>query len=218
MPPEPISHSHRAWWTPLLDNDFLRSLPGIQKTSQQQQEDAAASSSTPAAVGQDGLDPELIETLEKENSRNWWEFDWDWLPKFGGSADEGSGASGASAAGDGSNKPVEAIVIPADLPLEEIAKEVAKLKEDAWRSKEDHVESLWAKTVERNDRSWLMLLCFLLTVVIGLLAVVAYRIANMQNTGDVGAVVDAATVVAQLPLLMSLMAAAVGVTYLGGGF
>jgi hypothetical protein len=193
-------------------------LPGIKKTEQQQQK--AASSVAAAAEGkQEGdLAAAVEEETDKGKSRNWWEVDWEWLPKFGGSADEGSGTPGgtAAAAGDGRNKPVEAIVIPADLPLEEIAREVAKLKEDAWRSKEDHVESLWAKTVERNDRSWIMLLCFLLTVVIGLLAVVAYRIANVQSMGDVGAAVDAAAVVSQLPLLMTLMAAAVGVTYIGG--
>jgi hypothetical protein len=53
---------------------------------------------------------------------------------------------------------------------------VARLKEESWRSKEDHVESLWARAVERNDRSWLMLLAFLLTLAIALLSVVAYRL------------------------------------------
>ena len=34
-------------------------------------------------------------------------------------------------------------------------REVAKLKEDAWRSREDHVGPLWRAAVEKNDRSWL---------------------------------------------------------------
>lgn len=31
-------------------------------------------------------------------------------------------------------------------------REVARMKEETWRAKEEHVESLWVRTVERNDR------------------------------------------------------------------
>lgn len=61
-------------------------------------------------------------------------------------------------------------------------REVARLKEESWRSKEDHVESLWARAVERNDRSWVMLACFLLAVAVGLLTVVAYRLDHVSGT------------------------------------
>jgi len=99
---------------------------------------------------------------------------------WGGSEGSGKGGDkggkGAGASEEEANKPVEAIVIPPDLPIEEIAKEVARLKEESWRSKEDHVSTLWMQAVEKNDRSWVMLLCFLLAVAIGLLTVVAYRL------------------------------------------
>ena len=57
--------------------------------------------------------------------------------------------------------------------------EVAKLKEETWRSQEDHVEALWARAVERNDRPWIILACFLFSVAIGLLTVVAWRINHL---------------------------------------
>jgi hypothetical protein len=96
---------------------------------------------------------------------------------------------------------VEAIIIPPDLPIEEIAKEVAKLKEESWRSKEGHVESLWARTVERNDRSWIMLLCFLIAVAVGLLSVVAYRLSHLGPGDGVEAVQEVTM------MYMSLLAA-----------
>ena len=40
-------------------------------------------------------------------------------------------------------------------PLSPERREVARLKEDAWRSREDHVGQLWRAAVERNDRSWM---------------------------------------------------------------
>ena len=59
--------------------------------------------------------------------------------------------------------------------------EVAKLKEETWRSQEDHVEALWARAVERNDRPWIILACFLFSVAIGLLTVVAWRINHLDG-------------------------------------
>jgi hypothetical protein len=35
------------------------------------------------------------------------------------------------------------------------------------------------KAAQRNDRSWIMLLCFLLAVAVGLLAVVAFRLQGL---------------------------------------
>jgi hypothetical protein len=204
---EPLSSAQRAWWQPLIDNDFVRSLPGMpnagkdSKAAQQQLDDAAAELQQQQQQQQHG--PE-----NQAPQKQWWEDLAAWLPRPTGSIDLPGGASDGAADG---RQPVEAIVIPADLPLEEIAKEVAKLKEDAWRSKEDHLENLWAKTVERNDRSWLMLLCFLLSVVIGLLCVVAWRISGLEGAPDEAANAAAAAAGAgQLPVaaLLGVVAAA----------
>jgi hypothetical protein len=201
---EPLSSAQRAWWQPLIDNDFIKSLPGMpnaakdgSRDAQQQQQDAAQAA---AADEQQQHGPQ-----QEHKQKQWWEDLAGWLPKPSSSSDAAGAAADGSA--DGS-KPVEAIVIPADLPLEEIAKEVAKLKEDAWRSKEDHLESLWAKTVERNDRSWLMLLCFLLSVVIGLLSVVAWRISGLEGAPDEAATAAAAAGAGQMPLALLGLAAA----------
>jgi hypothetical protein len=191
---EPLSQSQGHWWQPLIDNDFIRSLPGVAKKDQgakQQQDQPGDATSSAAAEGGKEADAgasnaQTADQQQGEKKQPWWSFvtDLSWVPGLGGSSDDDDGReSGAAAAADGASKPVEAIVIPADLPIEEIAREVAKLKEDAWRSKEDHLESLWARTVERNDRSWVMLLCFLLSVAIGLLAVVAYRISGLGDSG-----------------------------------
>ncbi len=61
-----------------------------------------------------------------------------------------------------------------------VHREVARLKQETWRLKEGHVESLWARTVERNDRKWVMLAVFLLTVSVGLLTAVAYRLDKVR--------------------------------------
>ncbi|GIL43724.1 hypothetical protein Vafri_1308 [Volvox africanus] len=103
----------------------------------------------------------------------WWQF---W-PDDKGEEDEDK----ASKQADGGSKPVEAIYIPPDLPLEEIAAEVQRLKEDSWRERSDHVSNLWMKAVERNDRKWLMLAAFLLSVAVGLLTVVAWRLEQLEH-------------------------------------
>jgi hypothetical protein len=57
----------------------------------------------------------------------------------------------------------------------------ARPQEDSWRNKNEHVNSLWMKAVERNDRKWLMLAAFLLTVAVGLLTVVAWRLEHLEH-------------------------------------
>jgi hypothetical protein len=212
---EPLSSAQRAWWQPLIDNDFVRSLPGMPNAGKQDSKAAAQQQLQDAA---DAVTAEQQQQQQQHGPENqapqkqWWEDLTAWLP-----IPSGSDAAGAAADGTAdSSKPVEAIVIPADLPLEEIAKEVAKLKEDAWRSKEDHLESLWAKTVERNDRSWLMLLCFLLSVVIGLLCVVAWRISGLEGAPDEAANAAAAAAGAgQLPVAALLGLAAAAMVHFG---
>jgi hypothetical protein len=208
---EPLSSAQRAWWQPLIDNHFARSFPGMPNAGKQDSKAAAKQqlqdATDAAAAEQQQHGPE-----NEAPQKQWWEDLTSWLP-----IPSGSDAAGAASDGVGdSSKPVEAIVIPADLPLEEIAKEVAKLKEDAWRSKEDHLESLWAKTVERNDRSWLMLLCFLLSVVIGLLCVVAWRISGLEGAPDEAANAAAAAAGAgQLPVAALLGLAAAAMVHFG---
>ncbi|PNW86145.1 hypothetical protein CHLRE_02g074900v5 [Chlamydomonas reinhardtii] len=127
-----------------------------------------------------------------DGGKPWWQF-WSWddggkagKGKAGEGEAAGSGLNGGGAVGgegeDGlGSKPVEAIYIPPDLPLEEIAAEVQRLKEDSWRERSDHVSSLWMKAVERNDRKWLMLAAFLLSVAVGLLTVVAWRLEQLEH-------------------------------------
>eukprot|EP00879_Flechtneria_rotunda_P007959 GHRR01008338.1.p1 GENE.GHRR01008338.1~~GHRR01008338.1.p1 ORF type:complete len:1287 (+),score=597.52 GHRR01008338.1:548-4408(+) len=227
LAPELISTAQRAWWQPLLDNDFIKLLPGMHKDKE-----ASSSSSSSGKEGKGSKAAATIDSSQQqgegaeseqstEEEKPWWASvtDLSWLPKFGdssSSSDDGDSSSGA--AGANGSKPVGAIIIPPDLPLEDIAREVARLKEDAWRSKEDHVESLWAKTVERNDRSWLMLFCFLLAVAVGLLAVVVYRLGGLQGNVAADAVTAAVQGAAegagdgvspgvQLPLLLLSLAA-----------
>ncbi|KAG2425949.1 hypothetical protein HXX76_013322 [Chlamydomonas incerta] len=124
-----------------------------------------------------------------DGGRPWWQF-WPWddgAKGAKGRAGEGEAAGSGSGGGGGEggegpgSKPVEAIYIPPDLPLEEIAAEVQRLKEDSWRERSDHVSSLWMKAVERNDRKWLMLAAFLLSVAVGLLTVVAWRLEQLEQ-------------------------------------
>jgi hypothetical protein len=42
---------------------------------------------------------------------------------------------------------------------------------------------LWSAAVEKNDRSWMMVLCFLLTTAVGLLSIVAYKLDVLKELG-----------------------------------
>lgn len=125
---------------------------------------------------------EVVSSRQQQGSQSdgkpWWQF---WGKSSKGTAEDGKGKQeGAAWDASKESKPVEAIIIPPDLPLEEIAREVARLKEESWRSREGHVESLWAAAVEKNDRPWLMLLCFLLAVAVGMLVVVALKLQAVE--------------------------------------
>ncbi|GLC46337.1 hypothetical protein PLESTM_001859400 [Pleodorina starrii] len=110
----------------------------------------------------------------------WWQF-WSDGGKDAEAEERRVGGPEDGGSKDGGSKPVEAIYIPPDLPLEEIAAEVQRLKEDSWRERSDHVSGLWMKAVERNDRKWLMLAAFLLSVAVGLLTVVAWRLEQLEH-------------------------------------
>lgn len=185
---EAFAGAQKPFWAGMLDNNFMRSLPGM-PGKRPEGEEAAAKEQEQAAA--DGEQPPAGEEGAKQP---WWAGLAALLPRrvpSGGDADPAS----AGTADDGSPQPVESIVIPPDLLLEDIAKEVARMKEDQWRSKEDHMQNLWAQTVERNDRSWITLLCFLVAIAIGLLSIVAYRLDHlplmlmllMQHYGGGGA-------------------------------
>ncbi|GMH35092.1 hypothetical protein BSKO_02960 [Bryopsis sp. KO-2023] len=67
--------------------------------------------------------------------------------------------------------------MPIDLPLAEIAREVAKMREEQNRKQEGLMDDLQAQNkMESSDRKWIMLLCFLTACSAGLLTVVAYRL------------------------------------------
>lgn len=178
--------SQPPWWMPLTDNQLFKQL--LKHESDKALTDkAAADSSQPGSSGVDGIQvaadsSSATETQQQASKVPWWTIFTNiqlpniQLPKWGGDGDKPKGERGSN----DPDAPVDTILIPADLPLEEIAKEVARLKEESWKSKEDHVESLWARTVERNDRSWLVLIAVLMSVAVGLLAVVAYRL-NVLN-------------------------------------
>jgi len=154
-----------------------------------QQEASSVASSSSSAAGADDSGSGSKEGRQKEGhegagsgKRPWWQF---W--KGGGDEGEEDGQEKKGGQGDEykdpRNRPVDAIIIPPDLPIEDIAEEVARLKQETWRLKEGHVESLWARTVERNDRKWVILAVFLLTVSVGLLATVAYRLDKLSREG-----------------------------------
>ena len=72
--------------------------------------------------------------------------------------------------------PDRSVVVPEDLPLEEIAKEVVRLKTVNDKDEEERMNRVYAEALERSDRKWIMLLCFLIAISIGMLSVVALRI------------------------------------------
>lgn len=76
----------------------------------------------------------------------------------------------------GKAESVNSVVLPADLPLEEIAKEVVRLKTEAEKDTEDRRNELLAEAMQRSDRKWVMLFCFLTALSIGMLTIVAMRI------------------------------------------
>eukprot|EP00210_Caulerpa_lentillifera_P007763 g7408.t1 len=75
---------------------------------------------------------------------------------------------------DGSS--IESVVLPPDLPLEEIAKEVVRLKNEADKDVEERRSELLEEAMKRSDQKWFMLFCFLTALSIGMLTIVAVRI------------------------------------------
>lgn len=137
------------------------------------------SPSADAASGAAADSPPSAADASPGKSRPWWQF-WG---GGGGQRRQNSDAAGAVRPPSGSatptadpSKPVDNVYVPEDLPLEEIAKELARMNEENLRTKEHHMMGLWMRAVEKNDRAWVVLLCFLLSVSIGLLSVVAYRL------------------------------------------
>eukprot|EP01023_Acetabularia_acetabulum_P064194 TRINITY_DN8242_c0_g1_i1.p3 TRINITY_DN8242_c0_g1~~TRINITY_DN8242_c0_g1_i1.p3 ORF type:complete len:156 (-),score=28.53 TRINITY_DN8242_c0_g1_i1:1000-1467(-) len=81
---------------------------------------------------------------------------------------------------------VEEVIIPPDLPLAEIAREVARVREEAIQSEQTRAESFWAKALEQADRPWIILLVSLTAGALILLMVVFYRLDMLQNiTGSI---------------------------------
>lgn len=74
------------------------------------------------------------------------------------------------------NQPVGDIILPEEIPLDEIAAEVQK----SWKLRDTHVETLVQKALEQrqkqNDRPWLVLLSVMSTASAILFALVLYRL------------------------------------------
>eukprot|EP00798_Chlamydomonas_sp_ICE-L_P002500 gene2500-5457_t len=150
--------SGRTWW------QFLRGIEGGKS-------DCDASSEEDSSVKQTRASDDKADDAGESGLRNWpWEF---WKP-----AKDEQKNNRTKDAVNAADRPVESVYIPPDLPIEEIAKELALLKEESWRSKDDQVSKLWNNAVEKKDRSWVILLCCLLAVAIALLSDVAFLINN----------------------------------------
>lgn len=164
---EEVMESRKPWW--LLWQEWKWKNGKEVEGDESQKGDTAAVTETKREVEKSEKKKKDMAGKDDKEDSPWWEF---WKA-WGKKEEQTVEVVEKSERGE---VPVGEVVIPHDLPLEEIAREVARLKEENWRSKEDHVQNLWMKAVERNDRSWLMLLCFLLAVAVGLLALVAYRL------------------------------------------
>ena len=70
-------------------------------------------------------------------------------------------------------------VVVDDLQLEAIAEEV----QNSWRLKEIRTEAIMQKAVARSERPWLILLSSLFSSTVVLLALVLYRLWNLNNGG-----------------------------------
>eukprot|EP01024_Parvocaulis_polyphysoides_P041617 TRINITY_DN38187_c0_g2_i4.p2 TRINITY_DN38187_c0_g2~~TRINITY_DN38187_c0_g2_i4.p2 ORF type:complete len:215 (-),score=32.85 TRINITY_DN38187_c0_g2_i4:217-861(-) len=77
--------------------------------------------------------------------------------------------------------PLKEVFIPPNLPIEEIAKEVARVREEAIQSEKVKAESFWARAIEQADRPWIILLVSLTSGALILLMVVFYRLDMLSN-------------------------------------
>ena len=75
---------------------------------------------------------------------------------------------------------MDRVVIPREIPLEDIAKEVVRLKEESAVNQEEKLDRLYTEAIEESDRKWVTLLCFLTAVSAGLLMIVAHRLDQFQ--------------------------------------
>ncbi|CAD7700131.1 unnamed protein product [Ostreobium quekettii] len=68
------------------------------------------------------------------------------------------------------------VVVPKEVPLEDIAREVVRMKEKNSEQEDERMDRMYNEAVEQSDRKWVMLLFFLSAVSVGLLMIVAYRL------------------------------------------
>jgi len=68
------------------------------------------------------------------------------------------------------------VVVPKEVPLEDIAREVVRMKERNSEQEDERMDRMYNEAVEQSDRKWVMLLFFLSAVSVGLLTIVAYRL------------------------------------------
>lgn len=126
----------------------------------------------------------LLETIPSENRKirskkkkkdrvRWWM----WLTSFVASwRSESKSESKPSLSKDRKKDEESSPLVPVDLPLEEIAKEVVKLKIVTEKDEQERWSRVYSEAAKQGDRKWLMLLCFLIVLSIAMLSIVAIRI------------------------------------------
>lgn len=175
-PTEVSSSSGRPWWM----------LWGRQGSHEGDREVEEATEDAKRAVMDITSRAEKGSEASGSQDKPWWMF-WSRGDDDASSSSSSSASASNDVGGDkgtGSKQgPLEAVYLPTDLSMGEIAKELAKIKETESKSRDDEMGQLWSEAVEKNDRSWNMVLCFLLTTAVGLLSIVAYKLDVLKRLG-----------------------------------
>jgi len=118
--------------------------------------------------------PQGVKERSKARLR-WWKKATIWIMKLGKKRRN----SVAEIEEEEDQSSLNSVVLPPDLPLEEIAKEVVRLKSEAEKDVEDRRTEVLEEAMKRSDQKWVMLFCFLTALSIGMLSIVAMRIGPM---------------------------------------
>ncbi|CAL8470275.1 g9817 [Coccomyxa elongata] len=133
------------------------------------QEEPLATEQAKSAEGDVGEESAVADE-QGQIKKSWWS----WLP-WTSSTDDAS-VEDIKEAARRREAEMEELMVPNDLPIEMIAEEV----KESWRLKEVHVEKLMQKAVEQSERPWLMLLTYMSALSALLLALVFWKLYQMQ--------------------------------------
>ncbi|EIE26036.1 hypothetical protein COCSUDRAFT_61028 [Coccomyxa subellipsoidea C-169] len=147
----------------------LNPWKGDDKAAGDKGADAPEGDRSADAAAADGGAPAAEAKQEEKKSR------WSWLPWVGSMNDDET-IEDIKKAAKRREAEMEELMVPNDLPIEMIAEEV----KESWRLKEVHVEKLMQKAVEQSERPWLMLLTSLSALSALLLALVFWKLYQMQ--------------------------------------